>query len=199
MSIEGLTIKLEDHRRDQGHDTIERQLARLSRDHRQFAGALLELTRLVRHQSRSLAEILAVLVPPTERLIMFVDGEQINPGEIVTMNQDATGTISFKPQNAKGQKTKIDGVPEWASDPVNVIELTPAADGLTCKYKALDITDADTTDQSCVITVTVDADLGSGIKKIIGSVAATVTTGETTTVALTLVEDAPEPPVVVLP
>jgi hypothetical protein len=99
----------------------------------------------------------------------------------MTVTQFTVARIkAFK--DSKGNPAKVDGVPEWATDSPEVLSLEPAADGMTCKVTALGlITSADVPAR---VQVTADADLGAGVKPIIGVLEFDVTPGEAVTVQL---------------
>lgn len=65
--------------------------------------------------------------------------------------------------NAKGQPAKVDGVPVWASSNETVLTVTPAADGMSA---LIDTVAAGSGPER--VTVTADADLGSGVETITG-------------------------------
>lgn len=68
-------------------------------------------------------------------------------------------TIAFV--DAKGKPAKVDGVPTWAVDNTAVVDtLTPAADGMSAHLHLTDTIGA------AQLTVTADADLGTGVTTI---------------------------------
>jgi hypothetical protein len=68
-------------------------------------------------------------------------------------------TISFV--DSKGKPAKVDGVPTWAVDNTAVVDvLTPAADGMSAHLHITDNVGA------AQLTVTADADLGTGVTTI---------------------------------
>ncbi len=86
--------------------------------------------------------------------------------------------LTIKVVDKKGNKAPIDGVPEWSVDNTELLALTPAADGLTCVVAAVGpLGDGN-------VTVKCDADLGSGVVPIIGTLAVTITGGAATTVTI---------------
>lgn len=91
--------------------------------------------------------------------------------------QQVTVTVEFR--DKKGNKAKVDGMPEWATDNSEVLTLTPAADGLSCVVAAAGPL------STANITLTADADLGTGVKPVIGTLEVTITAGEAATVVLT--------------
>ena len=74
---------------------------------------------------------------------------------------DLPGSVTFSvsgPVDAKGKPAKLDGVPVWALDDETNCQITSqAADGLSCVVHLGDNPSA------TQLTVTADADLGSGV------------------------------------
>lgn len=69
---------------------------------------------------------------------------------------------SFVVSDARGNPARIDGVPQWASSNTDVATVTPSGDGLSAVIRALQAGTAS-------ISVTVDADLGAGVRPLIGT------------------------------
>jgi hypothetical protein len=119
--------------------------------------------------------------PPDEQ-----DGYTVAPfwrWEFMNLTDTQKATLRIEPRNAKGNLAPVDGVPEWASSDPNVASVTPSADGLACVVKAGQA-------GSAQVTVTVDADLGDGIRALSGSIDVNVSAGEAVTIAI--VAGAPE-------
>lgn len=106
----------------------------------------------------------------------------------MTDTQQVTLNVAFV--DKKGNPAKVDGTPEWLVDNPNVAALEPAADGKTCKVKAVgplgDFT----------VTMKADALVGEGTEDLIGSYAGSITAGKATNVTITAgaVEEQPEAP-----
>jgi hypothetical protein len=88
-------------------------------------------------------------------------------------------TLSVKFKTKKGHDAKVDGVPEWLTDNTEVLALTPAPDGLSCLVAAVGPLGTAT------VSVKGDADLGVGVKPIVGLLEVEVTAGDAATVTLT--------------
>jgi len=71
-------------------------------------------------------------------------------------------SLNVSPKSAAGNPAEVDGIPAWNSSDESVITLVPSDDGLSV--------DAITTGKigTSQISVSVDADLGSGIRTITG-------------------------------
>ncbi len=78
----------------------------------------------------------------------------------------------------KGHPARVDGIPEWSTSDAAVATVEDvAADGMSATIKAADT-------GVCQITVTADADLGTGVKPITGFLDVTVNAGEAVIVEL---------------
>lgn len=79
---------------------------------------------------------------------------------ILTDEQKCTVSVVFK--TAKGNPAPVDGVPTWASSSPEIVEITPAADGMSAEL---------TTPGglgTAQISVKADADLGADVRDITG-------------------------------
>lgn len=156
-------------------------------------------------QTKLLREILAaVSLPAAVSAVLVFDGNgQHLEGESIRMkvSQNTSGTFSVILKNAAGGPGRVDGVPTWKAEPAGVIELTPAADGLTCAGKTLPLASPDEV-KSAVVTFTADGDLGDGVQNIVltGTVtvydpAGNAVTGELVMAFGTPVIEPPTPPI----
>jgi len=87
-------------------------------------------------------------------------------------------TVTAKFTDKFGNPAAVDGVPEWVSDN-NLLALKPAQDGKSC------VVGATGGIGSATLTMTADADMGSGVVPIIGTMDINLTAGQATTVELT--------------
>jgi hypothetical protein len=94
----------------------------------------------------------------------------------LTDSQDVVVTPKFT--SKKGNPARVDGVPEWLVDNSELLALTPAADGLSCSVSAVGPLGTAT------VTMKADADLGSGVVDVLGTLEIEVTGGGATTVSL---------------
>lgn len=97
---------------------------------------------------------------------------------LVVLSDSQQVPLAIDPRNKKGNKAPVDGVPQWASSDPNVISVTPSADGLSCLAKA----GATGTAQ---VSVTADADLGSGVTALAGTVDFEVRPGPAVSLGIT--------------
>jgi hypothetical protein len=96
----------------------------------------------------------------------------------MTLTDSQQATLTIAPLDKKGKPAQLDGVPVWASSDETVATVTADATGLTANLVAV-------TTGDCRITVTGDADLGSGVSPIVGTLDVTVTAGQATTIDIT--------------
>lgn len=95
----------------------------------------------------------------------------------MSSTQQVGVSVEFK--DKKGNPAKVDGVPEWMTDNSDVLIVTPAGDGMSCIVAAAGPLGVGN------ITLTADADLGTGVVPVIGTLEVTITAGPATTVTLT--------------
>lgn len=93
----------------------------------------------------------------------------------ITATQQFTATPQFL--DRKGNPAPVDGIPTWAAENPTVITLVPSADGLSALIKAQGV-------GVSKYNVNADADLGAGVRPVIGEGTVTVTPGEAVTVAI---------------
>ena len=105
-------------------------------------------------------------------------------GDIKTMILVDTQEVdlAIKPVDKKGNAAQVEGVPVWVSSDPTVIEIIPSTDGLSAVAKAGILGQAQ-------VSVTVDADLGEGVRNISGVLDFDVVAGEA--VSLSVITSAP--------
>lgn len=94
---------------------------------------------------------------------------------IFTATQQAQVSLTIK--DKKGNTARLDGIPQWASSDPNVMSVEPSADGMSAKVVAGQTGTAQ-------ISVTGDADLGSGVRAIVGVGDVEVVGGEASVIQL---------------
>lgn len=87
--------------------------------------------------------------------------------------------VTIAPKNAKGQPAPVDGVPTWLTDNTDAVALEPSADGMSCLVKAVGIAGG------AMVQVEADADMGSGVTLIRGTLQVNVTPAPATNIVLT--------------
>lgn len=101
---------------------------------------------------------------------------------ILTDSQQIPLTAAFTTK--KGNPAKVDGVPAWSSSDPAIVTVVPAEDGLTCLALAVG------PEGTAQVSVKADADLGSGVREIVGVIDLEVHPGEA--VAAVVTGGAPE-------
>lgn len=142
---------------------------------------------------KKLNEILALLKdqeptqPQASKVLFYIEGVEVTQMEL-KVTKKAKVSVKFK--DAAGFQAKVDGKPAWAvSDSTKAI-LVVAEDGMSAEVQGVDV-------GSFMLSLSADADLGEGIKPILGSLAFDVTAGEAVSVELVAEEivEAPAPEV----
>lgn len=97
---------------------------------------------------------------------------------MLILNDEQKVVLSVAPKTAAGNPAKIDGKPVWSVSDDTVITLVVSDDGLS--------TEAITTGTLGVsqVSVSVDADLGEGVRTLSGTLDITVNAAEATTVGI---------------
>jgi hypothetical protein len=92
-------------------------------------------------------------------------------------------TVSLVLKDKFGNDASVDGAPVWASTNPDIATVTPSADGLSCTLVSSGRMG------TAEVTVDLDADLGEGVRSLMGSALVDVVSGEVSAVALLLSED----------
>lgn len=109
----------------------------------------------------------------------ILEGDIIEKDNIeMTNSQQATASIT--PVDKKGQPAPVDGIPVWASSDETIVTVTPAVDGMSAVVAAVGPLG------SANVSVTADADLGTGVSSIFGTLAVSVTQGQAVGLTITL-------------
>ena len=127
-----------------------------------------EMIKLLKEANRTLNGLYQALRPDTM-------GEHIEfllktPGAIVKVDKmfmkvEGIADLAVAFKDAKGNQAKVDGLPQWAVTPEGLGKLDIAADGMSAVFTAgPDVL-------SGMIQVKADADLGEGVKEIVGELA----------------------------
>jgi hypothetical protein len=113
------------------------------------------------------------LIEPVSRL----KGEVL---VMATMTNTQRKRVHFKVKNRRGGPAKFDGTPEWFSDNSDVLRLEPAADGMSCYVYAV----GPLTESPVNVTMRADADLGAGVRPLLGTISFEITAGEAALIEL---------------
>jgi hypothetical protein len=120
-----------------------------------------------------LAQVVEILVPgPAVGLVFsaYLDGIFLNEVTKMDLRDDQQVLLTIEPVDKKGKPAPVDGVPVWASSDETVITLVPAADGLSAIATGV-------VPGAARVVVTADADMGSGVTPLSGSLDFNVTAG----------------------
>lgn len=131
---------------------------------------------------KTVEQILDAITPgPAVGFIFTANLEgQITTGVTQMQLKDTQQVIlSIQPVDKKGNPAQVDGVPVWASSNTEVVTITAADDGLSATAVAVGPLG------SAKISVTADADTGSGVTEIAGSIDIDVVASAATTVTIT--------------
>lgn len=133
-------------------------------------------------QTELLSQLVALATPPPAARIKFrveLNGKIIKGDHIkMTNSQQATATIQIV--DKLGQPAPVDGIPVWATSDATIVTVTPAADGMSAVVATVGPLG------SAKVSVTADADLGTGVSSIFGSLDVTVTQGQAVGINITL-------------
>ena len=103
----------------------------------------------------------------------------------LTDSQQVNAKVAFV--DKKGNPANVDGVPQWSVDNPNLLNITPAADGMSCLIAAVGPLGSGN------VTVKADADLGAGVTEIIGTAQIDVVGGAANTVAINFDQPTDQP------
>ena len=95
---------------------------------------------------------------------------------MLTLTDTQKCALSVDFRTAAGNPAKVDGVPAWSVSDENVLEVQPAADGLSAVVLAKGPLGVGQ------VRVTADADLGTGVREINGLLDVEVVASEATSV-----------------
>ena len=95
-----------------------------------------------------------------------------------TMTDSQKASLQIKPVDKRGNPAPVDGVPVWASSDVNTITVAPAADGMSCEITAVGPLG------QCQVTVSADADMGTGVTTITGVLDVQIIAGAAASLAI---------------
>jgi hypothetical protein len=137
---------------------------------------------------RQLVQVLDTLIPgPAVKLVFTAhldDGTTTEGVVMQTLRDDQKVLLTIQPLDAKGKPAAVDGAPVWSSSDETQIVVVAASDGLSAVASGV-APPADSTAPLPRIVVTADADLGSGVTPITGSLDFTITGGSAATIAIT--------------
>lgn len=121
--------------------------------------------------------------PEGLKVSFYIEGKEVDH---MDMQIGKKKKVSVKFKDAAGFEAKVDGKPVFAVSDLEVASMVVSEDGLSAEVMALK-------PGSFMLSLTADADLGSGVKPILGSLAFDVLAGEAVSVEL-VAEDVVEAP-----
>lgn len=104
---------------------------------------------------------------------------KVQRGETVMLllRDDQRVSLSIQPLDARGNPARVDGIPAWNNSDELLGTLVAAADGFSAVFSALQI-------GTCQISVTVDADLGDGVRNLSGTLDIQIEPGEAVSIGI---------------
>ena len=103
----------------------------------------------------------------------------------LTIDQKARIDVAFT--DRAGHPATVDGVPVWASSDEGLFSVQPAEDGMSAYVVA-----GDETGDAGLLTVRADADMGEGMREVVGTLEVRISSGETQFMTLTPGEAEPK-------
>jgi hypothetical protein len=100
---------------------------------------------------------------------------------MLTMTATQECPLSFEVHDAKGNPAAVDGVPVWSTADDTHVAVDAAPDGMTATIRAV----GPATTSPVQISVTADADLGAGVRPLVGLLDVSIMAGEATVIAIT--------------
>ncbi len=126
--------------------------------------------------------IIDTLIPgPAVRLVFTAhldDGTTLNEVTQMDLRDDQKVLLTIAPVDAKGKPALLDGAPVWASSDETVVVVVAASDGLSAVASGV-------SPGTGRVVVTADADLGSGVTPLTGSLDFNITAGQATAITIT--------------
>lgn len=121
-----------------------------------------------------LLRILAAVEPLPAVKILFdvvLEGQPYSGVNKMKITDSQKFTATIAPVDAKGNPAQVDGVPVWAAPDATTVTVTPAADGMSAEIAAVGPVG------SVQVSVTADADLGTGVSSLVGTLQVDVVGG----------------------
>lgn len=151
-----------------------------------LSGVKGELSRI----ATALEKIEIALTPPSAtRIIFFVEegGKTTRTGETMFLKVTESKKFQIKITDRFGNEAKVDGAPKWAVTDESLATLVVAEDGMSATVAPTGVMG------SFKVQVTADADLGEGVKPLLGELAIDLVAGEAEIIAIgeAPVEEAP--------
>ena len=150
----------------------------LARDIKRELQAVLEaqlaISAVLEHIERLLSPAKAVTLVFTA----YLENQTFEGVTKMDLRDDQKVLLTIEPVDAKGKPAKLDGVPVWAGSDDTVVTIVPASDGLSAVASGV-------TPGTARVVVTADADLGSGVTPLTGSLDFNITGGQAASLTIT--------------
>jgi len=128
-----------------------------------FQSTLSAIKTQLDKQEQTLQEILEAVQPlPAVGFTFRYEVDGVTQEIPIEMTNSQQLTASITPVDKKGNPAPIDGIPVWASSDETILTVEAASDGLSATVKAVGPTG------TAKVSVTGDADLGTGVQPIFG-------------------------------
>lgn len=140
-----------------------------------------ELKRLILEALDKLDQIIDLLTTGKAVKLVFITNLEgvIRIGENkMDMTDSQQVAVSIQPVDKKGNPALLDGVPVWASSDETVVTVVADDTGLSATVFGVTIGTAN-------VVVTGDADLGSGVTPITGTLEFNITAGQAVSITIT--------------
>ena len=96
---------------------------------------------------------------------------------MLLLRDDQKVSLSIQPLDAKGNPARVDGVPAWSVSDPSLGTVQAAADGLSAVFTAQQT-------GTVQVSVTVDADLGPGVRALSGTLDIQIEPGEAVSIGI---------------
>ncbi len=141
------------------------------RDHR--------FVRLVPHIGLMTEQTSPVVKTPQYARHLRLVKESLMAVQKMTVTQNVVITIDPNDiKDKKGNVAKLDGPPSWGTDNSDLLALTPADDGMSCKVSAVGLIG------TCTLQVSGDGDLGPGVSLALGSLGFEIAAGNAAVITI---------------
>lgn len=129
---------------------------------------------------KSLKRIESALKPPEAARIEFYveDGEQKRKVDHMNLKISQKLPLSIEIKDRFGNAAAVDGAPKWSVSAPELADLVVAEDGLSAELQPKGLVG------SLVVQVHADADLGEGVKDILGELPVELLAGDASVIAI---------------
>lgn len=157
------------------------RLIELRKDVRELKDGHQRIENTLQRIEDQLEQVLDALLPgPAVELILCaeLEGETTIGVTMVNLRIDQTVRLFIKPVDKKGNPAVLDGVPVWSTSNSEVATLAVAEDGLSAVLTPVGPLG------SCVVSLSADADMGSGVKPLSAATDVQVSSGAAVTLEI---------------